>query len=105
MSQYANVVKSRLIHADVLRMYMENTVRKLHHRLQIIHLLPDHVRRVVVQTQVGTADVLEHATPNRWRSREVFTTRPFILRKEHRAILNADPHSLIFGEFDERLPG
>ena len=62
------------------------------------------VRRIVVQTDVVTAQVDKQSPPDRWADRQVLAPRPFVFAEQHRAVLDADANFMLFGETDDRPP-
>src|SRR5262249_6656819 len=58
----------------------------------------------IVQSKGIAADITEHAPPNHWGGRQVFSAGPFVSRKGHRAVLNADFHAMVLCKRNQRLP-
>src|SRR5438093_1481529 len=75
-------------------MHMHDALAEFTNATHIIYLLPDQVRRVVVEPQVRTGNGLENRLPESRGGRQVLSAWPFVLTKQHRAILQTDLHSL-----------
>ena len=73
-------------------------------RGQIVHLLPDQMRRIVIESKVRARDLLEHAPPDRGTDREVLSPRPFVGAVEHRAVLDGNTNSLVLCVSDQIAP-
>src|SRR6185295_16422324 len=73
-------------------------------RLDPIHLLPNHVRGIVIEAEIILRDIGEHPFPNRGGGGKILSTWPFVGSEEHRAIFNANAHAMILCETNERLP-
>ena len=91
IGQDAVLIERGAVDPCVLGVNMEDSVPELGKRGQVIHLLPDHVRRVEVQAEMGAGDVVEHPPPDRRGRGQVLAAGPFVLGEEHRAVLDADP--------------
>src|SRR5215467_8022666 len=62
------------------------------------------MRGIVSQSEVGIRYRLKHPPLNRWASCKVLSSRPFIASKQHRAILNRDPDTMVFPKLDQIRP-
>lgn len=99
----ADLVELFVVDANVLGMNVEEPVFEFPHRSDEVHLLPDHVRRVIVEADV-VAEVIEEATPDFGAGGDVLAARPFVLGKQHGAILDADTNAIAGGELNKGLP-
>ena len=104
MRHDADFVEAIPVQTNVLRMHVKNAVGEITQRTDLVHVLPNHVRGVVVESEVRVGDFLEHAAPDGWSRGQVLPSRPFVGAEGHGAVLNGDAHALIFGELDKRLP-
>jgi len=91
------------VDADVFGVDVEEAVFEFAHGGDEVHVLPDHVRRVVVEADV-VAEVVEEATPDFGAGGDVFAAGPFVFGKEHGAVLYADANAVASGELNEGLP-
>ena len=83
---------------------MHQPVAELAHRRQVVHLLPDEVRGVEVESEGQAGDVGIHPPPDGGGGGEVLPPGPFIAGEEHRAVFDADAHAPFFGLRDQGLP-
>src|SRR5580658_3054417 len=65
VSQDANLVQPLPVDRYILQVNPEYARGKFLHRSDIVHLLPHHMRRIVVKPEMGAGEVLEHSPPNR----------------------------------------
>src|SRR5690242_16904629 len=82
----------------------KNSGFELAQRPDVIHLLPNEVRRIVIEAEAGAGNFFEHAPPEGRAGREIFAARPLVSCEQHRAILDSDADAVIFGEADESRP-
>ena len=88
----------------ILEMHMVKAMAVVMDRLNRIHHLPDHMRRVVVESKVRRRYDLEHPVPDRRRCGEILAPRPFIHREVHGAVLDADADIVRFRKLYHRWP-
>src|SRR5689334_4018840 len=104
MSENTDFIEAIAIHPGVLQMDAENSGFELTQRPDVVHLLPNEVRRIVVEAEVGAGNFFEHTPPEGGAGSEIFAARPLVAREQHRAILDGDADAVIFGETDEIRP-
>ena len=104
MRHDADLVEVFSVQTNVLGMHMKDAAGEVAQRSDLVHVLPNHVRGVVVESEVRVGDFLEHAAPNRRGRGQVLATGPFVGGEGHGAVLNGDAHALILGELDKRSP-
>ena len=104
VGQDAYVVQLPPVDRYVLEMDAEDARGKLLERGYVIHLLPELMRRIVIETEAGVGDIFEHAPPDRRTGREVLASGPFIGGKEHGAILDGDTDSVVLRIGDQVTP-
>ena len=63
--QHAVLVEPVAVDLDVLGVHVEDPVGELVDRALVVDQLPDEVRRVEVEAEVGVGDDLEHPPPDR----------------------------------------
>src|SRR5436190_9367969 len=78
-------------------MHMHDALAEFTNATHIIYLLPDQVRRVVVESQVRTGNGLENRLPESRGGCQVLSARPFVLTEQHRAVFQANLHALALG--------
>ena len=100
----ADFVEAMAVEADVFGVDVEEAVFEFAHRVEVVHVLPDHVRGVIVEAEAGGAEVVEEATPEFGAGGDVFAAGPFVAAEEHGAVFDADANAVAFREFDEGLP-
>src|ERR1700678_3046381 len=96
VSQDAYLVQLLPIDGYVLQVNAEYARRKFPERGNVVHLLPDLMRRIVIESEVRAGDLLEHAPPDRGTGRKILPSGPFVGRKNHGAVLDGDPNPLVF---------
>src|SRR5207237_509490 len=82
----------------VLGVAGDQPIREDADRREGIHVLPDHVRGVVVEPPARARDLGEHAPPDGRADREVLAARPLVAGEEHRTVLDPDAHAVLLGE-------
>ena len=92
------------VHLDVLIVDMEDLVLEIVDRLDVVHLLPDEVGRVEVEAEVRAVEDGEDLAPVGGGGHDVLAARPFVVREEHRAVLDGDFHADLLGIADDRGP-
>ena len=105
MGQQPDLVQPIAVQSSIFRMNVHQPVAEFPQWLEVVHLLPDAVRRIEVQAEVQAGNVGEHPPPDRRADGEVLAAGPFIPGEKHRAILNANPHPGPLGSLDQRPPG
>ena len=100
----ADFIEPVSVEAHILGVNVEQLVGEIAHRLEIVHVLPDHVRGIVVEAEVIAGNVGEHAPPYLRRMGQVLAARPFVLREGHGAVLDADLDVAVLGKADKRRP-
>src|SRR5947209_7767362 len=103
-SQNTDVVQTVPVEPGILCVHVLEPPRKLTDRRDFIHLLPDHVGRIVVETEILVRDLLKHAAPDGGTDCQVLSARPLVLGEEHGAILDADVDTPLAGVPNERGP-
>ena len=104
MSEDPYLVQAVLIHFYIFRVNVKNFIRKVSHWAEVVHVLKDHVRWVIIQTKAITGNVIEHAFPNPRADGQVFATGPLICRKKHGAIFDPHLNTFFFSQADDGLP-
>ncbi len=74
----AKIIQQVLVNADILGMHVKQLVGEFSHRFQVIHVLEDQVRRIVIQAEVIAGNVVEHPPPDRGTACQVLSARPFV---------------------------
>src|SRR5579859_887611 len=64
VSHDARLVQPVAVDARVLCVDVEDAPGELAQRLEVIHVLPDEVRGIEIQAEVGTGNVFIHAAPD-----------------------------------------
>src|SRR5690348_16024212 len=90
VGENADFIEAIAIHPNVLQMDAENSAFELVQWPDVIHLLPNEVRRIVVEAEAGAGNFFEHAPPEGGAGSQIFAARPLIAREQHGAILNGD---------------
>jgi len=103
-SHDADLVETVVIDADILRMNVKHTVGEVTHRIDVIHLLPNHMRRIVIQTEMVAGNVVKHPPPDGRADRQIFAAGPFIAAEQHGAVFDADSDVLFLGILNQRPP-
>ena len=101
MSEDPYLVQAVLIHFYIFRVNVKNFIRKVSHWAEVVHVLKDHVRWVIIQTKAITGNVIEHAFPNPRADGQVFATGPLICRKKHGAIFDSHLNTFFFSQADD----
>jgi len=100
----ADFVETVLVEAHVFGVDVEELVGEVPDRLEVVHVLPDHVGGVVVEAEVVAGDVSEHTAPDGGRVGQIFASGPFVVSEGHGAVLDADLDVVVFGEADQGRP-
>ena len=102
--QNAHLVQSIPVQAGILRMHVKKPVGERAQGAQIIHLLPDHMRRIEIQAEAVTGNIFEHTPPDRRTVRQILARGPLVLREKHGAVLNGDAYAMLLRKRDKRFP-
>ena len=79
-------------------------VSKLADGLLIVHVLPDEMRGIEIETEMIAGYLIKTLRPYFRVSEEVLASGPLICRKTHGAILNPNPDVFLFRQLDKGLP-
>src|ERR1700733_510415 len=77
VGQDAYLVQPLPIDGYVLKMNAEDARRKFLERGDMVHLLPDLVRGIVIESEIRAGDLLEHAPPDRRTGGKILPSGPF----------------------------
>ena len=100
----AYLVQPIPVKTHILGVHMKKTVGEGSQRTQVVHLLPDHMRRIEIQPEPVAGNVLEHAAPDGRTVRKILAPRPFVLREKHGAVLDCNAHVVLLCKGHKRLP-
>ena len=62
--QDAHIVKPVLVNPRILGVDMDKAIREITKRFEIVHVLPNQVRGIVVKAEVVAGDLLEQSPPD-----------------------------------------
>src|SRR5256885_1711150 len=102
--QDAHFVETIPVYSRVFQVHAKNSGFEIAQRLDVVHLLPNEMRRIVVQAEIRAWNFIEHTPPESGARPEIFAARPFIAREQHGAILDGDADAVVFSEFDQVRP-
>ena len=100
-----NLLDRPRVDPDIFGVHVEELLPKLFERPERINPLEQEVRWVEVEAEGRRVHVGESPPPDRRRGQQVLAARPFVLGEQHRTVLDADPHALVFRELHQRPPG
>src|ERR1700760_2527496 len=104
ISQDAHLVQPLSIDGHILCMNSEDSGGKFRDRTEIVHLLPNHMRWIVIEPKVCARNLCEHSPPDRRAAGQIFSSWPFVGGKQHRAVLNRNPNPLLLSIRNQVAP-
>src|SRR5512142_2832709 len=98
------IVQTFTVDVQVLGVDMEDAAAELADDPLIVDHLQDQVRRVEVEAEILVRYDLPHLAPDSRRAREIIAAGPFVIGKQHGAVLDADLHAMRMCELDDGWP-
>ena len=81
-------------------MHVEDSIGEGYERFQVVHLKPDTVGGIEVESEIWGGNLFKHPFPNRGAIGEVLSGGPLVFGEKHRTILNPDADTVVGSELD-----
>src|SRR5271165_5537673 len=92
----ADLVNLIRIDTRIFGVEMDNLFAKIADAADGVDVLPYQMGWIEIQSKMWTVDGVEHGGPHGRRRGEISAAWPFIFRKQHGTIFDADRHTLFF---------